>query len=81
MAGGDERRVLVDTSILFYSIDHDAGARHERSLEVLDAVWSARTGVVSTQILSEWAVNLRRRCRPQPRPESRGDLRPMDLLD
>ena len=61
MAVWDKHRVFVDTNILFYSMDKDADAKHERASEVIEAIWSARTGVISTQILSEWALNLRKK--------------------
>ena len=61
MAVWDKHRVFVDTNILFYSMDKDAAAKHERASEVIEAIWLARTGVISTQILSEWAVNLRKK--------------------
>jgi len=61
MAVWDEHRVFVDTNILLYAMDSDAGAKHERARGVVEQIWSARTGVISTQILSEWIVNLRRK--------------------
>ena len=61
MTAWDETRVFVDTNILFYSVDSDAGAKHLKAREVLEEIWSAKTGIISTQILSEWTVNLRRK--------------------
>ncbi len=61
MTAWDEARVFVDTNVLFYSVDSDAGTKHLKAREVLEVIWSARTGIISTQILSEWAVNLRRK--------------------
>jgi predicted nucleic acid-binding protein len=55
----DERLVFVDTNVLFYSLDLDAGPKRDRAVEALDALWSARSGALSVQVLSEWAVNLR----------------------
>ena len=59
MAVWNESRVFVDTNILFYATDTDAGAKHDRAKKVVAEIWEARTGVISSQILSEWTVNLR----------------------
>jgi predicted nucleic acid-binding protein len=57
----DERRVFVDTNILLYAMDSKAREKHERARAVVESIWLARTGVISTQILSEWIVNLQRK--------------------
>lgn len=56
-----EERTFFDTNVLFYSLDLDAGEKHDRAVEVLEEAWKLGSGVVSTQVLSEWAVNLRRK--------------------
>jgi predicted nucleic acid-binding protein len=54
-------RYFVDTNILMYAHDTSAGAKHERAKTVIEELWRNRTGVVSTQVLQELAVNLRRK--------------------
>jgi predicted nucleic acid-binding protein len=54
-------RFFVDTNILMYAHDTSAGAKHERAKAVVEELWRDRTGVVSTQVLQELAVNLRRK--------------------
>ncbi len=54
-------RYFVDTNILMYAHDASAGAKHERAKTLVERLWRDRTGVVSTQVLQELAVNLRRR--------------------
>lgn len=54
-------KYFVDTSILMYAHDASAGAKHERAKAVVEELWRNRTGVVSTQVLQELAVNLRRK--------------------
>jgi predicted nucleic acid-binding protein len=54
-------RYFVDTNILMYAHDADAGAKHERARALIEELWRTRSGVVSTQILQEFAVNLRRK--------------------
>ncbi len=61
MTAWDDTRVFVDTNILFYAIDADAGKKHDRAKEVIEKIWLARTGCISTQVLSEWVVNLRKK--------------------
>lgn len=61
MAVWNESRVFVDTNILFYATDVEAGAKHDQAKKVVTEIWEARTGVISAQILSEWAVNLRKK--------------------
>lgn len=54
-------RFFVDTNILMYAHDTSAGEKHERAKAVVEELWRDRTGVVSTQVLQELAVNLRRK--------------------
>jgi len=61
MAVWDERLVFVDTNLLYYSVDSAAGEKHQRAMDVIEGIWTARTGVISTQVLSEWTVNLKRK--------------------
>jgi predicted nucleic acid-binding protein len=54
-------RHFVDTNILIYAHDSSAGAKHERARALVERLWRERSGVVSTQVLQELAVNLRRK--------------------
>jgi len=54
-------RYFVDTNILMYAHDSSAGTKHERARAVVEELWHARSGVVSTQVLQELCVNLRRK--------------------
>ena len=51
----------VDTTILMYAHDTAAGEKHERARALVEELWRDRTGVVSTQVLQELIVNLRRK--------------------
>jgi predicted nucleic acid-binding protein len=44
-----------------YAHDSSAGEKHERAKQLVEQLWRDRTGVVSTQVLRELAVNLRRK--------------------
>ena len=54
-------RYFVDTNILMYAHDTSAGAKHDRAKALVEELWRDRTGVVSTQVLQELVVNLRRK--------------------
>jgi len=54
-------RCFVDTNILMYAHDTSAGAKHERARAVIEGLWRERSGVISTQVLQELSVNLRRK--------------------
>lgn len=64
-------RAFVDTNILVYAHDTRAGRRHRIAADLVRGLWEARTGVLSTQVLQELWVNLRRKAtRPVPREEA-----------
>jgi predicted nucleic acid-binding protein len=54
-------KYFVDTNVLMYAHDKAAGVKHERAKALVEELWRDRTGVVSTQVLQELAVNLRRK--------------------
>ena len=54
-------KYFVDTNILMYAHDSAGGAKHERARGLVERLWRDRTGVVSTQVLQELTVNLRRK--------------------
>jgi len=54
-------KTFVDTNILIYAHDADAGRKHEIAKGVLRELWSERTGMLSTQVLQEFYVNVTRK--------------------
>ncbi len=54
-------RYFVDTNILMYAHDASAGIKHERARALIEELWHTRSGVVSTQVLQELCVSLRRK--------------------
>lgn len=52
---------FVDTNILMYAHDSSAGVKHDRARLLIEELWRNRSGVVSTQVLQELCVNLRRK--------------------
>lgn len=65
-------KYFVDTNILVYAHDLAQGAKHERARAVVQGLWESENGVVSTQVLQELCVSLRRKVmRPLPVEETR----------
>ena len=54
-------RYFVDTNILIYAHDRKAGLKHERARQLVEHLWTTGQGALSTQVLQELCVNLRRR--------------------
>jgi predicted nucleic acid-binding protein len=69
-------KCFVDTNILIYAHDRLAGHRHERARRLVQSLWDNGQGVLSTQVLQELCVNLRRKLtRPLPIDEIRRVIR------
>jgi predicted nucleic acid-binding protein len=58
-------KVFVDTNVLLYAHDVDAGTKRQIAKEVLRHLWDGRTGVLSVQVLQEFYVNVTRKI-PSP---------------
>ena len=54
-------KVFVDTNILIYAHDKDAGAKQRRAAERLRKLWDSKLGRLSTQVLQEFYVNVTRK--------------------
>ena len=54
-------KAFVDTNILVYAHDLISGAKNERARALIERLWRAGGGVLSTQVLQELCVNLRRK--------------------
>lgn len=61
---------FVDTNILIYAHDIDAGDRHWRAKELVKALWDSGEGMLSTQVLSEFYVNVTQKI-PSPMDPAR----------
>ena len=56
-------KAFVDTNVLVYAYDRGAGQRHDRALGLLERLWMEGSGVLSTQVLQEFYVNVRRKAK------------------
>jgi predicted nucleic acid-binding protein len=54
-------KYFVDTNILIYAHDRLAGEKYLRARQVVDHLWDTGEGVLSTQVLQELCINLRRK--------------------
>lgn len=69
-------KYFVDTNILVYAHDRSNGVKHERARMVVEELWNSGKGVLSTQVLQELCINLRRRTdNPLPLDEVRQLIR------
>ncbi len=56
---------FLDTNILIYAHDVDAGDRHWRAKAVVKSLWETAGGMLSAQVLSEFYVHVTRKI-PSP---------------
>jgi predicted nucleic acid-binding protein len=63
VTSGTSDRTFVDTNVLIYAHDIDAGRKHEVASDLLRTLWADRTGILSTQVLQEFYVNVTRKIR------------------
>jgi len=57
--------IFIDTNILVYAHDLDAGDKHEEASKIIYQLWESKNGVLSTQVLQEFYVTLTKK---MPRP-------------
>jgi predicted nucleic acid-binding protein len=57
----NEDKIFVDTNILVYGHDVDAGQKHQIAQTLLADLWNLRSGVLSIQVLQEFYVTLTRK--------------------
>ena len=60
-------KVFVDTNILVYAHDVDAGDKHRVAADRIAELWETRSGVISAQVLQEFYVTVTRKI-PSPLP-------------
>jgi len=69
-------KIFVDTNILIYAHDKDAGEKHSAALAILNDLWEKRTGVLSNQVLQEFYLGVTRKIlKPIDKSEAREILR------
>jgi len=69
-------KTFVDTNVLIYAHDIDAGPKHEIAKSLMRELWSNRAGLLSTQVLQEFYVNVTRKiASPLPKVSARAVIR------
>jgi len=69
-------RVFVDTNVLIYAHDLDAGLKHDRAAAIIADLWEKENGIISVQVLQEFYVNVTRKiARPMTPAAARGIIR------
>jgi predicted nucleic acid-binding protein len=58
-------RVFIDTNIIVYAYDIDAGKKHEIAKNIMKDLWHSGLGVLSNQVLQEFFVTATRKI-PSP---------------
>jgi predicted nucleic acid-binding protein len=56
-------KTFVDTNVLVYAYDRGAGSKHECASSLLEGLWADGSGLLSTQVLQEFYVNVRRKAK------------------
>jgi predicted nucleic acid-binding protein len=54
-------KCFVDTNILVYAHDFGTGAKHQRARTLVENLWRSEGGVLSTEVLQELCIHLRRK--------------------
>lgn len=68
--------VFVDTNVLIYSEDGAHPQKQAQAVDWLAELWRRRCGRVSTQVLSEFYVNVTRKIKPaMPSGDARAEVR------
>lgn len=54
-------KYFLDTNILVYAHDRSTGRKHDLAQGLIERLWANGKGVLSTQVLQELCINLRRK--------------------
>jgi predicted nucleic acid-binding protein len=54
-------KIFVDTNIIIYAHDLDSGPKHDIAKTIIEDLWEEKSGILSTQVLQEFYVNITRK--------------------
>lgn len=54
-------KAFVDTNVLVYAYDRGAGDKYTKARSTISQLWNESSGVLSTQVLQEFYINVRRK--------------------
>jgi predicted nucleic acid-binding protein len=66
-------KTFVDSNVLIYAYDSEAGTKHRIANSLLRELWEHRLGVLSLQVLQEFYVNATRKI-GKPIPKSKAQV-------
>ena len=67
-------KVFVDTNVLVYAHDLSAENRHAKACAIVETLWEAETGVISTQVLQEFYVTITRKIKNPLKPDEAREI-------
>ena len=71
-----EDKTFIDTNIIIYAYDATAGKRHEIARTIITDLWNSGLGVISTQVLQEFFVNVVQKIpKPLDQPQAKEIVR------
>ena len=71
-----EDKIFVDTNVLVYAHDVDAGQKHQIAQRLLFDLWNNRSGILSVQVFQEFYVTVTRKLiHPLSAKEARNIIR------
>jgi len=76
MNGG---RVFLDTNVLVYAYDSSASSKHVKARQAVEELWNEERGLLSTQVLQEFFVQVTRKI-PKPLEPRQAKVIVRDLL-
>jgi len=65
-------KIFVDTNILVYAYDLDAGIKYETANKTIAELWETQSAIISTQVLQEFYIILTKKI---PKPLSANSVR------
>jgi predicted nucleic acid-binding protein len=65
---------FIDTNILVYAYDADAGDKHIKAQAVVKECWENESGIISTQVLQEFYVTVTRKLSSPIPPQDARDV-------
>lgn len=66
----EEHRVFIDTDVLVYAYDNSEKEKHKIAKAILIKLWDSGRGVISTQVLQEFFINITRKIKKPLKSEA-----------
>ena len=60
-----DAKIFLDTNVIIYAYDSSAGIKHEIARQIVADLWTSGQGLLSTQVIQEFYVNVTRKI-PKP---------------